>query len=600
MRLFVVISFLLLYSLPIMAMELIQNTQGREHLSLDGDWHIIVDPYENGFYDHRYRESANGYFRNAKPKALSDLIEYDFSASPKITVPGDWNSQKEKLFFYEGTVWYYKNFTVEKIKEKRYVLHFGAVNYSAIVYVNGEKVGQHEGGFTPFQFDVSDNLKSGKNFVVVKVDNTRARDNIPTVNTDWWNYGGLTRSVKLLALDRQYLSDYSLQLSNDDNREIVGWVKVTNASLTHEVVTLKVPELGINKTITLGEAGYTTFKFSAQPTLWSPENPKLYNVEFVYNGTTLADKIGFRHIRVEGENVFLNDKSIYFRGISLHEEAPNREGRAWSEYDARISLTRAKALGANFIRLAHYPHNENIIRMADELGLMVWSEIPVYWTIQFENPQVYTKAEQQLSEMISRDKNRASVVLWSVANETPNHQDRYDFLKKLISKARELDNSRLITAASDTQAVEGRLRKIDDPLAGLVDVIGINTYCGWYSDKPKTCPSLRWQSDYNKPVIISEFGAGAKHGLHGDTDERWTEEYQADVYKYNLAMIDKMPFVRGTTPWILVDFRSPRRPLPAIQDYWNRKGLLSETGEKKLAWFVLHDYYAAKAQMDSP
>src|SRR5690606_14653459 len=135
---------------------------------------------------------------------------------------------------------------------------------------------------------------------------------------------------------------------------------------------------------------------------------------------------------------------------------------------------------------------------------------------------------------------------------------------------------------------------IDDPLSGVVDVIGINNYCGWYGGTPESCAGIKWRSKYNKPVIMSEVGGGALQGYHGDVDQRWTEEYQAAVYRHNLAMMDNIPFLRGITPWILKDFRSPRRPLPGIQDYWNRKGLVSDSGIKKQAWQVLHDYYENK------
>lgn len=579
--------------------SLIQNTASRSSTSLDGTWRIVIDPYENGFYNHRYEEKDNGYFINAKAQNPSDLVEYDFSKSQKIQVPGDWNSQDEKLFLYEGTVWYQRDFKLEKKSNKRYVIHFGAVNYKAIVYVNGKKMGAHEGGFTAFQFDVTAALKNGDNFIVVKVDNRRERNQIPTVNTDWWNYGGITRPVKLLELDETYLADYFIQLAVDDANTISGWVQLGGDEKTQvKTVTVSLPELGIEKTISVNKSGRGEFSFPAKLTYWTPDAPKLYKVKFRYNNETITDSIGFRTIKVEGAEIVLNGKPIFLRGISIHEEAPDREGRAWSEADARKVLTWAKELGCNFVRLAHYPHNEAMIRMADEMGLLVWSEIPVYWTIQFKNKAVYKKAEQQLSEMISRDKNRAAIILWSVANETPNHKARYKFLKNLIKKARKLDPSRLITAASDTQATLGEGKYIDDPLVAIVDVIGINSYCGWYGGTPASCADLSWQSKYNKPVIMSEVGAGALYGKHGNKDERWTEEYQADVYKNNIAMMKNMTFLRGLTPWILRDFRSPRRPLPGIQDFWNRKGLLSDKGEPKSAWHVLNRYYEEKKSQE--
>ncbi len=574
---------------------LIQNTQARTHISLNGSWNVIVDPYENGYYNYRYEEHDNGYFKNSKPQKPSDLIEYDFANSQKLKVPGDWNTQDDKLFLYEGTIWYQKDFILEKKPGKRYVIHFGAVNYSAMVYVNGEKVGQHEGGFTPFQFDITERLTDGDNFVVVKVDNSRKRDQIPTVNTDWWNYGGITRSVKILELNSTYIADYFIEFGSKKEKAISGWIQLAGNQLSdYGTVTLKLPALDIEEDLAPDKNGRMEFSFTAEPVLWTPEDPKLYEFNLVYKGGVIKDRIGFRTITVESDNIFLNGKSVFLRGISLHEESPEGDGRAWSEEDARRLLGWAKEMGCNFVRLAHYPHNETIVRMADEMGLMVWSEIPVYWTILFEREDVYRKAEKQLGEMITRDKNRAAVILWSVANETPSHQARFEFLSRLVGKARSLDSSRLITAALDTQSSTESGKVIDDPFAEIVDVIGVNSYCGWYSDTPESCAGLRWSSKYNKPVIISEFGAGALEGNHGDEQQRFTEENQALVYKNNLIMLDNIDALRGVTPWILKDFRSPRRPLPGIQDFWNRKGLLSENGTRKQAWYLMKDWYAVK------
>jgi beta-glucuronidase len=572
-----------------------QNAGARHGFSLDGEWHIIVDPYESGFYDYRYGEREDGYFLNRKAEKPSDLVEYDFSASPTLRVPGDWNTQDEKFLWYEGTIWYERDFDVAKRNGKRYLLHFGAVNYEADVYVNGTKVGRHEGGFTPFEFDVTEQIKDTHNFVVVKVDDRRERDNVPTVNTDWWNYGGITRPVRLLELDAAHVADYSVQLAPDSDTAVAGWVRVAGRADGPDRARVAIPELGIDAGVALDAGGYGTFRVAATPGLWSPEHPKLYDVRLRYGDDGVTDRIGFRRIETRGEDILLNGEPVYLRGVSLHEEAPTRPGRAWSVEDARQTLAWAKELGCNFVRLAHYPHNEAMVRMADEMGLMVWSEIPVYWTILFDDDAVYAKAGQQLDEMIGRDRNRAAVILWSVANETPNTDARFAFLDRLVRRARALDASRLITAATDTQVSEDDLRRIQDPLAGILDVIGVNNYCGWYRDKPGDCATLRWRSDYGKPVIVSEFGAGALQGNHGPADERWTEEYQADVYRNNLVMLEHMSFVRGATPWILKDFRSPRRPLPGIQDYWNRKGLLSETGVRKQAWYVLQSFYKEKA-----
>jgi beta-glucuronidase len=297
---------------------------------------------------------------------------------------------------------------------------------------------------------------------------------------------------------------------------------------------------------------------------------------------------------VRGTGILLNGKPVFLRGINLPEEAPTRPGRAWSEDDARTLLSWAKELGCNFVRLAHYPHNEAMLRMADQMGVMVWGEVPVYWVIQWENPNALHNVENQLSEMITRDHNRASLIIYSVANETPISDARNRFLSQLVRDAHSADPTRLVSGAlqaSDT--VEGNhiTMRIKDPIAADLDVMGINQYIGWYSHQPADADTIEWTSAYEKPLIMSEFGADALFGDHGDALTRWTEEYQENVYRHQITMLKRIPFLSGTAAWVLKDFRSPRRTLPHFEDYFNRKGLLTDHGEKKKAFFVLQDFY---------
>jgi len=575
---------------------LLVNADHRASISLDGDWHVIVDPYDNGYYDFRMQPRPDGYFRNEKPDSSDKLIEYDFSKSATLKVPGDWNSQRDSLFFYEGTVWYEKDFQYQRRPNTRTFLHVGAANYVAHVYVNGKKACDHEGGFTPFDCEVTDLVHDGGNFVVIHVNNQRTRDGVPTLNTDWWNYGGLTRDVLLIETPETYVDDYYLQLQRGVGSIIGGWVHLVD-SAAGTPVTVKIPELSLAQTAPTDAQGRATFSLTATNLQrWSPEKPKLYDVEISVGGDRLNDTIGFRTIEVQGDNILLNGKSVFLRGVSIHAEAPYRSGRAWSEQDAETLLGWAKELGANFVRLAHYPHDERMTRLADRMGIMVWSEVPVYWMIEWENPATLANATNQLQEMIRRDRNKASVVLWSVANETPNTPARLAFLRKLIETAHTEDPGRPVTAAllvtTQPDSPEGiRTKVIDDPLGEYLDVLGCNEYIGWYEGTPDLAPRTRWKSKYNKPLIMSEFGGDAKFGLHGATTERWTEEYQENIYRQQIAMLKQIPFLRGLTPWILMDFRSPRRELPDIQDFYNRKGLVSNEGQKKKAFFVLQEYY---------
>ena len=570
---------------------LIANVDGRKAVSLDGRWQTIIDPYENGFYDYRYQESPNGYFKNQKPKNPGDLVEYDFDDSPQMYVPGDWNSQDDRLLFYEGTVWYKKAFDYARRPRTRLFVHFGGANYEAIVYLNGEKLGRHEGGFTPFAFEVTNLVRERGNFLVVKVDNKRRRDAVPTLNTDWWNYGGLTRPVALVEVADTFVRDYFVQLKKGSREEVAGWVRLDGPTAANQTVTVEIPEARVKQTFRTDADGLAQVSFRARLDLWSPESPKLYRVAVSFGGETIEERVGFRSVETRGTDILLNGRPVFLRGISIHEESPLRGGRAVNDADARMLLTWAKELGCNFVRLAHYPHNEQMTRVADEMGLMVWSEVPVYWTILWDDPGTYANARNQLGEMIARDRNRASVVLWSVANETPVSEPRNRFLRGLIDHARALDPTRLLTAANERRYSDPNTQVVDDPLGEHLDVLGCNEYVGWYDGPPEKADRLTWKVMLEKPLVISEFGGDALAGHHGDKGQRWTEEYQRAIYEHQIAMLRRIPSLRGMSPWILTDFRSPRRPLPRIQDFYNRKGLISNRGERKQAFYVLQSFY---------
>ena len=585
------------------ALPLLQNVMAYESQLLNGSWNYIVDVQEEGYYDYRMNPTRWGFFQNAKPQKPEDLIEYDFDKSPTMQIPSDWNTQDEHLFFYEGTVWFYRKFSEgssELNDGKRSLLYFGAVNYDAHVYVNTKHVGHHIGGFTPFNYDVTDLLKEGQNTVIVKVDNKRHAEDVPTQIFDWWNYGGITRDVRLVKVPDLYLEDYSLQLTKAvakaKNREISFSAKLNKAEAGQKV-TVFIPELKIEKAFVTDAEGCVQFSVISVPSkklqLWSPENPKLYQVQISVGINTIEDNIGFRTIETRDKQILLNGQPIFLKGISIHNEKPNGGGRANSAEDARTLLSWAQELGCNFVRLAHYPHHEEMVREAEKMGILVWSEIPVYWTIAWKNPKTFENAKQQLTDMIARDHNRANVIIWSIANETPHSPERDTFLGNLAQYARTLDNTRLISMAMEVTGASNYVNRLNDNMNKYVDVVSFNQYIGWYRDV-NDAPKMKWEIPYNKPVIISEFGGGARYGLHGPKNQRWTEEFQENLYIENCAMLDKIEGLAGTTPWILKDFRSPRRVLPGVQDYYNRKGLFSDNGEKKKAFYILRDWYKTK------
>lgn len=586
------------------ATELIQNVSARENISLNGQWGYSVDPLETGYYNYRsipYEETNwphAGMYNNQKQKNKGERIEYDFNNVETMVVPGDWNSQKQELIFYEGTVWYQKDFLLEKKEGKRYFIHFGAVNYEAFVYINGKSVGKHIGGFTPFNYEITDVVNDGENFVVVKVDNKRRKEAVPTNNFDWWNYGGITRDVNIVALDETYIQDYSFALTDLEKKEISVGVQCQGPSKAGKKVIVNIPELKLVKELQTDEAGQASFNVNLKKVqLWDTENPKLYDVEVVLGDETIQDKIGFRTIETRGTDIVLNGNPMYLRGICIHEENPLNASRAHTMGESRMLLGWAKDLSCNFVRLAHYPHNENMTRLADEMGLLVWSEIPVYWTIDWENEATYANAENQLTDMISRDKNRASVIIWSIGNETPITEPRLKFMSSLAKKAKELDSSRLTSAALELHYVgeeDPYKAVLEDPLAAYLDVMSFNEYIGWYGNSMEEIEKFTFEFKYDKPVLISELGAGALGGFNADKETCWSEEFQEEFYKHQVKLADKHDQIKGFTPWILCDFKSPKRLHSVYQDFWNRKGVISNNGKKKKAFYILKEFYDTK------
>jgi len=569
--------------------------------SLNGKWDFIVDPYETGFFDYRYKELAqnnpSAYWNSPHPKSKSDLVEFGWNHKYSLDVPGDWNHQKDQFLYYEGTLWYERSFDFQKkLNGSKVYLYFGAVNYRADVYLNGHKLGQHEGGFTPFNFEVPDSLLKAKdNNLVVRVNNTRHKDDVPTLNTDWWNYGGITRSVQLIEVPELFIRDFFLHLTAPatKNARIKGYVKLNRAPDKPQKFTVNIAALHFSKTFIVNSA-QTALDFTLPSLeLWQPGHPKRYQVELMVGTDRITDKIGFRTVKASGNKVLLNGQPLFMRGIAIHEEIPGEMRRAWSAADALQLLGQARELGCNMVRLAHYPHDETMTRAADSLGILVWSEIPVYWTIDFSSQAVYKKAARQLKEMITRDHNRASIIVWSVGNETPVSKTRTDFMHRLISMAHSLDSTRMVSAALEVNYNAGKnVNMIDDPLGQFVDLVAFNEYLGWYGGTPDKCRTTNWATPYNKPLFISETGAGATYGFHADSLTRFSEEYQVWYYKELLDMLGRMPdnWV-GMSPWVLADFRSPKRNNPVYQEGWNRKGLYSDQGKKKAAFFILQKYY---------
>lgn len=577
---------------------LLVGADQRAATSLNGPWHYLVDqPPAGALYDSHGNVRDDTYAQNTHPNITSGPHngEYDFATAPTLNVPGDWNTQDPTLFRFEGVVWYQRDFDLSPRSGMRYFLHIGAANYRSVVWVNGKRVCQHEGGFTPFDCEITAAANSGANFVVIAVDSTRHKDDIPSLNYDWFNYGGLTRDVSILTLPASFIDDYDVHLQDGASFDrhalkLEGYVHVEGAALGSPV-TLRIPELHIDQQLTTDAQSRASFSIPVSTLkLWSPDQPSLYRVELTAGRDHLTDSIGFRDVRVAGTRILLNGQPIFLRGVNAHAEAPIRTGRACSDGDVDHIFSMLHAIHANFVRLAHYPQDERMERRADRDGIVVWSEIPLWQGISFDKPEVYAKAQAMLGEMIRRDRNKASVLFWSVSNETPNNPTRTDFLTKLANEARRMDGTRLITSALIGPAVHGSTIVQDDPLAQALDVIGQNEYVGWYVGRPEDADHLAWQFP-QKPVIMSEFGAEAKFGNHGTITQRWAEEQQVNVLEHQFVMFRHIPQLAGVSPWVLMDFRSPSRNLPVLQDGYNRKGLFSEKMQPKQSVETIRHLY---------
>nr|WP_233173934.1 glycoside hydrolase family 2 TIM barrel-domain containing protein [Pedobacter sp. ASV19] len=566
------------------------NIQARKTTSLNGEWNVIPDPTGIGEWRQIWQEK--------KPLLKTDFVEYSFEGSTRLKVPGDFNSQMCELTYFEGVVWYKKEFSYSLDKNKRLFVHFGAVNYLADIYLNGEKIGSHEGGFTPFQFEITQKIKPGQNSLIVKVDNKRLKNGLPGLGYDWFNYGGITRDVNLIETGNTYIEDYSIQLRKGSQKEVSGWVKLNGAD-KQKRIKIKIPELKFERLVRSDSNGVAGLQFSSSFKLWSPDYPKLYKVIIEAETDTVEDEIGFRNIAVKGNKVVLNGKEIFFKGVNIHEENPGKGARAFSKEDAILLLSQAKALGCNLVRLAHYPHNEYMIGEAEKMGLMVWSELPVYQHIEFSDTAVLSKMDLMLKEMVSRDRNRCSVVICSLSNETyDGTPNRTNALARLTKVCRALDSARLITHVTNSQSYSNNSFTVWDSLYKYADIISVNEYIGWYipwQDKPE---DVTWNVAFpDKPVFISEFGGEALFGnVIGPADEAasWREEYQQQIYADQLKMFNTIPNLCGVAPWLLFDYRSLGRMHPVYQKGYNRKGLLSENGERKMAWYIMEQYYKIK------
>ncbi|RYH07352.1 glycoside hydrolase family 2 protein [Tropicimonas sp. IMCC6043] len=545
--------------------------------SLAGDWRFVLDPFREGLRQRWFEHDATPIEEWTVPRDCDD------AAWQTIPVPGCWNLARAEWRYYEGAAWYMRDLDVAPPRDgERLFLRIGAATGRARVFLNGRFLGLHRGGWTPFFVEIGPYLREAGNLLMCEVDTTRRDDAVPMSHFDWFNYGGLFREVELVRVPAIHVTDFRLWLIQGDR--IAARVVLSNP--TDGEAEIEIDGLGTGRVAISAGEGETTFDLS--PRLWSPSDPHLYQVRLRFGADRVGDRVGFRRIERHGTEIRLNGEPVAFRGICAHEDDRDL-GRCTSEADIRRRFGHAKELGANAMRLAHYPHSELAAKIADEVGILLWEEIPVYWAIAFENPETFAEAENQLREMIRRDFNRASVVLWGIGNENADTDARLRFMSGLAATARREDPDRLVGAACLINRVAFR---IEDRLAEALDVIGLNEYFGWYEPGFDGLRRLLANSAPDRPVMVTETGADARVGLHGSDMQLFTEEYQARVLATQVEIADGADYVAGIFPWLLYDFRSERRQT-RHQRGWNLKGVIAaDKTTRKLGFEALRAAYA--------
>jgi beta-galactosidase len=525
---------------------------------------------------------------------------------PTVELPHTWNTKDildDVPGYNRGVGWYRKVFTVPAAcAGKRLVIHFDAAYQVATVWVNGNLVGEHRGGFTPFEFDITNIAIPGKrNIVAVRVDSRWRRD-LPPYDMDYNMMGGLYRPACLIASDKVYIDSTSVTTPVVSRQEAVAAFDVTirnqaetDASL--ELITEILDPDGkqvqrLHSAVT-ANAG-RTLRVRQQtdrlenPRLWSPDGPNLYRVVFrLQSAGVVTDQeespLGFRWYRFDPQQgFFLNGSHLKLRGANRMDDYP---GLGWALPASRQvkDIQLVKEIGANFLRLAHYPQHPAVLETCDRIGLLVWQEIPFDGEGEQLAPYAGARgfaenAKQMLREMIRRDRNHPAVILWSVGNENLNGSSREEW-EAVSQLERELaDLARSEDPARPTALAMDQFDRAD--LVGLydaVDVVGLNIYRGWYGGEIEDVGGILdevHRKHPSKPLIVSEYGAGMELGRHSENPRRFdfSEEWGRSLHEWYLKQIDARPFVAGSAIWSIFDFGAEKRTTQTIP-HMNQKGI---------------------------
>lgn len=579
------------------------QTNSRQLMDLSGIWEFKLDHgkgMEEKWYEHKLKNSVP----MAVPAAYNDLYEG--------------NEYKDHV----GYVFYQKEFVVPaSLKEQRLVLRFGCAAHFARVFLNGTELGQHRGGFLPFEFEIQNQVQPGKNLLTVALDNRLDLSTLPvgilrekeiadgktkTVNIpnfDFFNYAGLMRPVKLYTTPMQYVRDITIVPAVDGQDGVVNYSIDCVGSGSVQVAVLD--EDGREVASAQGHTGALRIP---KVHLWQPLNAYLYTMKVTFGQDEYEEPFGVRTVQVKDGRFFINAKPFYFKGFGKHEDFPVL-GRGLSEAVNVKDLNLFHWIGANSFRTSHYPYSEEMMRLADRLGIVVIDEVPaVGININFmaftgfcegdvirntyENIRTHSHHREVICDMIQRDKNHPCVVMWSVANEpAANEAGAYEYFAPLVDLAKQSDpQSRPVTIVS---MLLGHPK--EDTIFKLVDVVCLNRYYGWYEsggdlEVARHLLDLelrRWVELYaDKPIIFTEYGADTVAGLHDTTPTMFSEEYQVQYLQINHERFDACQNVVGEQIWNFADFQT-YQGLMRVQG--NKKGIFTRERKPKLAAHYLKE-----------
>ena len=549
-----------------------------------------------------------------------------------MPVPASYNDLKEGIDFRDhyGWVFYQRKISVPAfVKSQRIMLRCAAVTHDAKIYLNGELICEHKGGFLPFEVEITDKLTDGSdNLLTIAVNNVIDYTTLPVggkanmlsgmagiggeeqsgkpqnnPNFDFFNYCGITRPVKIYTTPKEYIADIT----------VVPEVNGADARLTYSVETVgegscKVEVFDRKRNLKAQAEGQQGVLEIPQVHLWQPLNAYLYDIRVTFGEDVYTLPYGVRTVKVEGTKFLINGKPFYFKGYGRHEDTfPNGRGMNLPMNTKDMSLMKWQ--GANSFRTSHYPYSEEMMRLCDEEGFVIIDETtavgvnlkfggganfngqPVGTFDKEHGVQTQEHHKDVIRDLISRDKNHACVVMWSIANEPDSAgEGAYDYFAPLYALARELDpQKRPCTLVS----VQSGTTPQSDCSAQLSDVICLNRYYGWYFGGPdlegpqqKLREELDQWREIGKPVIFTEYGADTVMGMHDTTPVMYTEEYQLDYYKMNNQVFDEYDFVVGEQVWNFADFATSQGLL-RVQG--NKKGLFTRDRKPKLAAHYFRD-----------